>query len=246
MHALWYASLAAQAVLLGRLQFIRILPIFRVYLLIALIRSGLLLALAGSSYTAVWTATEPVLLVLQFAVAVECLRRVRASYPDIGPVAEIVLWACSIAAMIACAVSIAPDLHNADWTRPVLTATAIAKRVLSTILAVLLVAVLWSIRKIRAHVPRNTLAHARILAAYFGANAVPYALRYWGVLGWRAGSDVVLSGVTVCFAVWAVALSRAGETAPPPSRVVTEAELDASGRVFDAHVRAVESVYRPT
>ena len=246
MHALWYASLAAQAVLLGRLQFIRILPVFRVYLLIALIRSGFLLALSGSSYTAVWTATEPVLLVLQFAVAVECLRRVRVSYPDIGPLAEIVLWVCSIAAVIACAVSIAPDLHNADWTRPVLTATALGKRVLSTILAAVLLAVLWSIHAMRSHVPRNTLVHARTLAAFFACIASAYALIYSRVLGRSAAGDVILGGATVCFVVWAVALSRAGETAPPPSRVVTEAELDASGEVFEAHVRAVESACRPT
>ena len=126
------------------------------------------------------------------------------------------------------------------------TATTVGKRVLSTILAVLLVAVLWSIRNMRAHVPRNTLTHVRTLAAFFACIASAYALFYWGVVGRSAASDVALSGATVCFVVWAVALSRAGETAPPPSRVVTEAELDASGRVFEAHVRAVESVYRPT
>jgi len=179
-------------------------------------------------------------------VAVECLRRVRVSYPGIGPVAEIVLWACSIVAVIACAVSIAPDIHNADWTRPVLTATAVGKRVLSTILALLLVAVLWTIRVMRAHVPRNTLTHVRTLAAFFACIASAYALFYWGVVGRSAASDVALSGATICFVVWAVALSRAGETVPEPSRVVTNAELDASAAASDAHIRALESVLRPT
>jgi len=77
----------------------------------------------------------------------------------------------------------------------------------------------------RTHVPTNTLAHAGILAGYFGVNALTYALLFWGVLGRSAAGDVSLSGATVCFAVWAFALSSAGETAPAPSRVVTEADL---------------------
>jgi len=246
MLAIWYASLLAQAILLGRLQFLRILPWFRVYLLLALLRSVFLVAHVAPSYNALWVPTEPVLLALQFAVAVECLRRVRVSYPGIGIVAEIVLWACSIVAVIACAVSIAPGLNNEDWTRPVLTVTALAKRVLATLMSALLVTVLWSIRKMRTHVPTNTLAHARILAVYFGASASAYALAFWRVLGRSAASDVGLAGATVCFAVWAVALSHAGETVPAPTRVVTEADLDASAALTDAHIRVAERVLRST
>ena len=131
MRLIWYASMAAQVGLLWRLQVLRILPVFRTYLLIDLLRSALVLAglrHASSAYDTAWIVSEPILLALQVAVTIKCCRRIGANYPGLGRVGEIVLWICSVGAVAACAVSIAPDLNGANWTRPVLTWTAIAKR----------------------------------------------------------------------------------------------------------------------
>jgi hypothetical protein len=244
MRLIWYASIVAQIALLWRLQLLRILPVFRVYLLAALVRTALLLTVGLSSrvYDTVWIVTEPVLLALQVGVVVECCRRIGTNYPGLGRVGEIVLWVCSVGAIAACAISISPDLNGADWTRPVLTWTALAKRSLATILPVLLAALLVCIRAVPSHAPRNTLVHARMLAVYFGTSAAGYALIYAHLLDSPTASALMLASVTVCFAVWTVALSSAGEIPPAPSRIATEADIDASGEVLSAHVRAVKSV----
>ena len=244
MRLIWYASIAAQVALLWRLQALRILPVFRVYLLIDLLCSALVLTVPrheSSAYDTAWILSEPILLALQVGVAVECCRRIRANYPDIGRVGEIVLWVCSVGAVAACAVSITPDLNGADWTRPVLTWTALSKRWVSTILPVLLAALLVCMRAVPSLAPRNTVVHARMLTGYFGLSAAAYAAIYAGLPSPTAGV-LLLASVTVCFAVWAVTLSRAGEIPPEPSRIVTEADIDASGEVLSAHVRAVKSV----
>ena len=245
MRLIWYASIAAQVALLWRLQALRILPVLRVYLLVDLLCSALVLTVSrheSSAYDTVWIMSEPILLALQVAVAIECCRRIGANYPGLGRVGEVVLWLCSIGAVAVCAFSIVPDLNGANWTRPVLTWTATAKRSLSTIVPVLLTALLVCMRAVPSHAPRNTLVHARMLAAYFGTSAVAYALIYAHLLSSPTAGVLLLASVTVCFAVWTVSLSSAGEIPPAPSRVVTEADIDASGDVLSAHVRAVKSV----
>jgi hypothetical protein len=249
LNAAWYASLAAESLLLWRLFHLRLpLPWFKGYLAVNLLQAMFFLILAprpsARGYEAVWISSEPVLLLLMCAAAVEGCTRVRESFPGLGSFGRWIIAGFSVAAALICFASIGPDLHAANWQRPLLTWAILAKRAISTAGSLALAIVLGFLVFMHARIARNVLMHARLLCIYMAIPAIGSCLLLLNIGSSRSVSIGSLCAATLCFLGWSVLLSRKGEERPPPSRVATQEELDASWNAIRALVRAIDGVFR--
>jgi hypothetical protein len=249
LHVAWYASLTAETVLLWRLFHLGLpLPWFKGYLAASLLQSAFFLIVAprpnARAYDVVWIGSEPAMLLLVSFVSVEACRRIRESFPGIGRFGQWAIAVLSLLAALLCLASIGPDLHAADWHRPVLTWGILAKRVVSTIISLMLIAILGCVAVMRSRVPRNVLMHARLLSIFLAIPAVGVGLVALRIGSSRSASIGILFAITLCFAGWSLLLRRDGEDRPAPSRVVSNADLNTSGNRVRALVEALESALR--
>ena len=214
-NILWYSSVAVQFLFCLYLIWTRLFktyPAFTLYLGCAVVRSVGAMQYAvkpdGSlplSYTYFWLWTEPVLLALQIAVAFEVHSRLWKGYGGIVKSTRPLLVFGLLTALVFAALPVRGELRGlrAIPLQTIMHFEFLAKRYLSTVLAVLLVlSALLFLMVINNSLKRISFRHEGMLAVYFGIYAVAYLVVN---MGWKPAirvNEYMLSALTVCLVIW--------------------------------------------
>ena len=215
-NVLWYSSVAVQLLFCAHLVWSGLAkkhPIFTVYLgcsvLSSLFAVYFMLGANGSllplSYTYFWLWAEPILLLLQIAVALEVHSALWKEYASmVQPVRPLLLFAL-LMAIVAAAVPLKVELSRFGALRlqALMQFEFVAKRYISTVLAIfLLFSALLFLVVIRNSFRISLFRHETMLAAYFGI----YAVAALSInVGWAKPilvNNYVASALTLCFVVW--------------------------------------------
>jgi hypothetical protein len=157
------------------------------------------------SYTYFWLGAEPVLLLLQIAVALEVHSTLWKEYATmVQPVRPLLLFAL-LMAIVAAAVPLKVELGRFGTLRlqALVQFVFVAKRYISTVLAIFLVfSALLFLIVIRNSLTVTLFRHETMLAVYFGI----YAVVVLSVnIGWTSAlrvNNYLASALTLCFVVW--------------------------------------------
>lgn len=224
-----YVSTALECVVVVRLGTSRIwrqFVCFAAFLVADVIREGIFVSLAASPssplYRRMWLTTEPLLLALQVAVAIELYRRLGAHYRNFGRIAPKLMTGAITAAAVLCAASITIDFPTLRWSYPPMTIVIFAKRCTTFVLAAFLGCISVFFLRFRLPFRSNVRNHAWILACYLLINSAGYLMLDLGSGSYPVGAALMILDA-ICFASWALLLSAAGErfVHPPP---VSDAE----------------------
>jgi hypothetical protein len=214
-NVLWYSSVAVQFLFCIHLLWSRLAkkhPIFTTYLgcsvLFAIWAMHYPIRANGAfpiSYTYFWLVAEPVLLLLQIAVALEVHSALWREYASmVQPVRPLVLFAL-LMAIVAAAIPLKVELGRFGTLRlqALIQFEFVAKRYISTVLAIFLVfSALLFLVVIRNSFRISLFRHETMLAAYFGI----YAVAALSInVGWAKPilvNNYVASALTLCFVVW--------------------------------------------
>ncbi len=157
------------------------------------------------SYTYFWLWSEPILLLLQIAVALEVHSSLWKEYASlVEPVRPLVLFAL-LMALVAAALPLNAELKRFGTIRiqTMLQVEFVAKRYISMVLAVFLVfSALLFLIVIRNSFTISLFRHETMLAAYFGI----YAIAALSInVGWTRAlfiNNYLASALTLCFVAW--------------------------------------------
>ena len=215
-NVLWYSSVAVQFLFCIHLLWSRLAkkhPIFTLYLgcsvlssvIAVYFMSGASGSLLPLSYTYFWLWTEPLLMVLQIAVALEVHSALWKQYASIvKPVRPLLLFSL-LMAFVAAALPLKSELSRFGSVRlqAFMQFEFVAKRYISTVLAIfLLFSALLFLVVIRNSFRINLFRHETMLAAYFGI----YAIAALSInVGWAKAilvNNYVASALTLCFVAW--------------------------------------------
>lgn len=215
---LWIVDTVLWAILLVRVVTLR-LPyrVFAVYLGAHVVRYAFLsrFPLWSSSYYWAWLWSEFLILGLQVAIVEEFFRLLKTSFPRMGQLATRTIGRCRRAALAICIVGGTLTLGVLDWSHAVYRLSFLLKRGFATTLGLSLIAVLLCVRYAgRAHLKPNLLRHARIMAAYFTANALLYFLADTGRFSGPLVAMITQAFNVGCLVAWTFALGRSGEIQP--------------------------------
>jgi hypothetical protein len=216
--ALWIVDTVLWAILLVRVVALR-LPyrLFAVYLGAHVLRYAFLsrFPLWSSSYYWAWLWSEFLILGLQVAIVEEFFRLLKASYPKMGLLATRTIGLCRRAGLAICIVGGTLTLGVLDWSHAVYRLSFVLKRGFSTTLGLSMIAVLLCVRYAgKAHLKPNLLRHARIMAAYFTANALLCFLADTGRFPLPLLEITTQVFNVGCLVAWIFALGRTGEIQP--------------------------------
>jgi len=214
-NILWYSSVGVQFLFCVHLLWTRLAkkhPVFTLYLGCAVLRSLCAMQFPvlpnGAlpvSYTYFWLWTEPVLVLLQMGVALEVHAGLWREYGAIAKSARPLLVFALLTALLFAALPLAAEISRFSTLRlqAVLQFEFLAKRYISTVLAVFLVlSALLYLVAVRSNLKLNLLRHESMLAAYFTIYAVCYFIMN---MGWSRKTQVnnyMLSALTICLVVW--------------------------------------------
>ncbi|HEY6391084.1 MAG TPA: hypothetical protein VIX89_07395 [Bryobacteraceae bacterium] len=222
----WYSSVAVQFLLCAHLVWTKLArrhPIFTLYLACSVARSLVAVhytvASNGAlplSYTYFWLWSEPLLQMLQIAVALEVHGGMWKEQAAIVRPARTLLFAALVTAIIFAAFPLKLELSHFSPIRlqAVMQFEFLAKRYISSVLCIFLVlsAVLYLVI-IRNSLKSSLFRHESMLAAYFGI----YAIASFAInMGWGATPLVnhyTLLAVTLCLVIWISVLKPAGSQA---------------------------------
>ena len=214
-NVLWYSSVAVQLLFCVHLLWSRLAkkhPIFTAYLGYSVLRSLAAMHFTFKpngalpiSYTYFWLWSEPVLLLLQIAVALEVHSSLWKEYASmVQPVRPLVLFAL-LMALVAAALPLKAELGRFGTIRiqTLLQVEFVAKRYISMVLAVfLLFSALLFLIVIRNSFTISLFRHEGMLAVYFGI----YAIAALAInVGWAMPTFVnnyLASALTLCFVLW--------------------------------------------
>ncbi|HLG99762.1 MAG TPA: hypothetical protein VKX49_25865 [Bryobacteraceae bacterium] len=214
-NILWYSSVAVQFLFCLHLLWSRLArkhPIFTLYLACSVLRSlgamrfrpypdGAL----PISYTYFWLWTEPVLLLLQIAVALEVHAKLWQDHQNIVKAARPLMLIALFAALALAALPLRAELQRFGAIRlqTAMHFEFLIKRYLSTVLAAFLtlsaLAFVWKVRK---NVASTLFRHEGMLAIYFAIYAVAYLTVNMGWVRPVLMNNYMLSALTVCLVVW--------------------------------------------
>ena len=216
INLFWYSSVAVQLLFCVHLLWTRVAktyPIFTLYLGCSVVGSLLAVffmrgaqgARLPLSYTYFWLWAEPILLLLQIAVALEVHARLWSRHASVVRTARPLLFFALLTALVFAAIPLKAELNRFSVVRiqAILQFEFLAKRYLSTVLAIFLVlsAILFVI-VIHSSVRTSLFKHEGMLAAYFGI----YAVSFFTInMGWAMASIVnnyLASALTLCFVIW--------------------------------------------
>lgn len=215
-NVLWYSSVATQALFCAHMFWSRLAkkhPIFTAYLgcsvVLALVAIYFLWGakddLLPLSYTYFWLWSEPVLLLLQIAVAFEVHSTLWKQYASIvQPVRPLVLFSVLLA-VVAAALPLKTELSRFGTVRlqALMQFEFVAKRYISTVLAIFLVfSALLFLIVIRESLTIRLFRHESMLAVYFGIYAVAFLTINIGWTKAVAVNNYVASALTLCFVAW--------------------------------------------
>jgi hypothetical protein len=190
----WYSSVVVQLLFCMHLLWTRLArkhPIFTLYLGCSVVRSLIAVQFTVASngalprgYTYFWLWSEPVLLLLQIAVALEVHAGMWKEQADVVKPARTLLYFSLLTAVVFAAIPMKAELRRFSpvHLRAVMQFEFLSKRYVSTVLAVFLVlsAVLYLVT-IRNSLKSSLLRHESMLAAYLGIYAICY---FVGNMGW--------------------------------------------------------------
>jgi hypothetical protein len=216
INLFWYSSVAVQLLFCIHLVWTRLAknyPIFTLYLGCSVVGSlAAMFFMRGAqgarlplSYTYFWLWTEPILLLLQIAVALEVHSRMWAEHSEMARQARSLLYFALIVALVFAALPLKAELSRFSTIRlkAIMQFEFLAKRYISSVLALFLVfsAALFLIA-VRNGTKSSLFRHEGMLAAYFGI----YAVAVFSVdMGWAMPTLVnnyLASALTLCFVIW--------------------------------------------
>lgn len=216
INLFWYSSVAVQLLFCIHLLWTRLAknyPIFTLYLGCSVVGSlvamffmrGAQGARLPLSYTYFWLWTEPLLLLLQIAVALEVHSRMWTEHSALVRPARPLLYFSLMTALVFAAIPLKAELNRFSTIRlqAVMQFEFLAKRYISSVLSIFLVlsAVLFLI-VIHNSLRSSMFRHEGMLAAYFGI----YAIAYFSInMGWAKAlvvNNYLASALTLCFVVW--------------------------------------------
>ena len=215
-NVLWYSSVAVQLLFCVHLVWSGLAkkhPIFTVYLGCSVLSSLLAVyfmagangALLPLSYTYFWLWAEPILLLLQIAVALEVHSALWKEYASmVQPVRPLLLFAL-LMAIVAAAVPLKVELSRFGTLRlqALMQFEFVAKRYISTVLAIfLLFSALLFLVVIRNSLTISLFRHESMLSAYFGIYAIAFFLINMGWAKALVVNNYLASALTLCFVVW--------------------------------------------
>jgi len=215
---LWVFSLAAAAVLLGRLYQTGLYRTYRFLfarLLIDLIRSLLLMQIPTnrSLYGWIFVVSEPILWALYVLNVLEITRLALREHHGITTLSKwFIAGSLAVAALISAAAS-PIDFTNPGEQFPTLLAFFAARRAVTFAMAVFLVLFTGFLAYFPVEMNRNTAFYAIGSAAYFLSDS--FALLARTLQGHdvnRAMSTAMLAVSGLCLLVWIISLNRSGET----------------------------------
>lgn len=216
INLFWYSSVAVQLLFCIHLVWTRLAknyPIFTLYLACSVVGSlAAMFFMRGAqgarlplSYTYFWLWTEPLLLLLQIAVALEVHSRMWAEHSSMVRQARPLLYFALMVALVFAAIPLKAELgrFSAIRLQAIIQFEFLAKRYISSVLALFLVfsAALFLIA-VRNGARSSLFRHEGMLAAYFGI----YAIAVFSVdMGWAMPTLVnnyLASALTLCFVIW--------------------------------------------
>jgi len=216
INLFWYSSVAVQLLFCVHLVWTRLArnyPIFTLYLGCSVVGSlaamffmrGAVGARLPLSYTYFWLWTEPVLLLLQIAVALEVHARMWAEHSIMVRPARPLLFFALLIALVFAALPLKAELSRFSVIRlrAIIQFEFLAKRYISSVLALFLVfsAALF-LMAVRDWTKSSLFRHEGMLAAYFGI----YAIAVFTVdMGWTKAlivNNYLASALTLCFVIW--------------------------------------------
>jgi hypothetical protein len=216
LNLFWYSSVAVQLLFCIHLVWTRLAktyPIFTLYLGCSVVGSlaavffmrGAVGARLPLSYTYFWLWTEPVLLLLQIAVALEVHARMWAEHSSLVRAAKPLLLFALLIALVFAAIPLKAELSRFSAIRlqAIMQFEFLAKRYISSVLALFLVfsAALFLIA-VHNSMKSSLFRHEGMLAAYFGI----YAIAVFSVdMGWTRAlvvNNYLASALTLCFVIW--------------------------------------------
>jgi hypothetical protein len=214
-NVLWYSSVAVQLLFCVHLLWSRLAkkhPIFTLYLgcsvAFALWAMHYPIRPNGAfpiSYTYFWLWAEPVLILLQIAVALEVHSRLWKEYASlVRPVRPLLIFSLLLA-LVASAVPLQAELKRFGTLRlqAFIQFEFVAKRYISTVLAIFLVfSALLFVIVIRDSLRISLFRHETMLAVYFGIYAIVVLLVN---VGWTSAlrvNNYLASALTLCFVAW--------------------------------------------
>jgi hypothetical protein len=215
-NVLWYSSVAVQLLFCVHLVWSGLAkkhPIFTVYLGCSVLSSVFALyfmsgangSLLPLSYTYFWLWAEPILLLLQIAVALEVHSALWKEYASmVQPVRPLLLFAL-LMAIVAAAVPLKVELSRFGTLRlqALMQFEFVAKRYISTVLAIfLLFSALLFLVVIRNSLTISLFRHESMLSAYFGIYAIAFFLINMGWAKALVVNNYLASALTLCFVVW--------------------------------------------
>jgi hypothetical protein len=215
-NVLWYSSVAVQLLFCVHLLWSRLAkkhPIFTLYLGSSVIRSLLAVYfmtgangdLLPLSYTYFWLWSEPILLLIQIAVALEVHSALWKEHAAmVQPVRPLLLFSLLLA-IVASALPLKTELSRFGALRlqMVMQFEFVAKRYISTVLAIFLIfSALLFLIIIRDSLSFSLFRHESMLAVYFGI----YAAAFLSInVGWAKAlvvNNYLSSALTLCFVGW--------------------------------------------
>jgi len=215
-NVLWYSSVAVQLLFCVHLLWSRLAkkhPIFTAYLACSVVSSlcavyfmsGANGSLLPLSYTYFWLWAEPILVLLQIAVALEVHSALWREYASmVQPVRPLLLFSL-LMAIVAAAVPLKVELSRFGTVRiqALMQFEFVAKRYISTVLAIfLLFSALLFLIVIRNSLTISLFRHESMLSVYFGIYAIAFLLIN---IGWAKAfivNNYLASALTLCFVVW--------------------------------------------
>lgn len=200
ISALWITS----SLITGLLLLSAVVGRFRVlavYCGAVLAQGWLLHDLTGRAYYFAWLRSEPILIALRVAVAIDAYGRVVAPYRDMGA------WRVGVPAVSVALAAALLQIGSTSLGKALARSYALS-RFSWSVLALGLVGA-WAVAVVPAPRPRVVIAHYWALVAYCFAQAIPSALIYALGDAWVGSLTVVLmTGVIVTQAAWAFELAR--------------------------------------
>jgi hypothetical protein len=222
---LWVASAVLAGLVIWRIVQQRLFASpFRalgVMLGVVLIRDGIVSipVYDTHAYAVAWAWTLPVLLAAQVWAGLDTLKAVARLYPKIGGFAVRLFLTCLAITVVVCCLGLPFELHWLRDEEAALRALFLLHRSVDSWIAGTLILVAVFFARFPAPLkqpPRNLVLHTILLSLYFAG----YSTLFFAENLASLGSVVVVERlqfvlVAALYAVWAVGLSRNGESSEP-------------------------------
>lgn len=230
---LWWLSIATESVALAAFLLRGLAQSYRwfaAYLAVSVVRDVVLNLVADSGrtiYAIAWMISEPVQLILLALAVFEIVGKIPGYYRGFGTFGERKLRGLLHGALAIALLSSVIEAIGPGWRWSVSTwlpFTIALHRLTTSVLAIYLVLLAIFVSRVPVPFRRNLTVHSRLFASYLWLQT---GVMVWmGLIGHGtdASSNVLTGGSTVLFLLWALLLTKAGETISVP-RALTATEI---------------------